>query len=136
MRQETIATLKKLTKGKTALSEEQLLALWEDLAGASRDEVLGAVRPPPANPPKPKPPEWLKQILAKGKSTGWLARDQVDHLVRAAIADDLIKESPFRGKLPALSSAAKMIAGEQNGERLAVAFAEHIRLWMKEHRLG
>ncbi|MBT9446087.1 MAG: hypothetical protein IV086_10350 [Hyphomonadaceae bacterium] len=141
MRPETVAILVKLSKGKTAFSEEALLAFHNDLKTAGTEEFLAALyRPKPKKVAAPKPPvpAWLSEIEAARKRLKWTPAQACKALVQLVIDEGLISSDPFAGlkSAPSFGVAAKKIGMLADGEKVAAAFSKEVGRLEREYALG
>ena len=139
MREDTVAILKRLSKGKAALTPEQLVAFCSDLASASADEVRNAVAKKVTTKKAAAPkPQWLASMEADKKRLTWSAAEAARKLIEMSIDEGFIPAGKFDGlkKPPLFSTAAKTIAKEVGGDRLASAYSREISRLEKEFRLG
>lgn len=141
MRPETVAILVKLSKGRTAFSEETLLAFHADLKAADTEEFLaGLYRPKPkkAAAPKPPIPAWLSDLDAARKRLAWTPAQASKALVQLSIDEGLVSADPFVGRKspPSFFAAAKKIGTLADGEKVASAFAREVARLEREYALG
>ncbi len=140
MNPESIAALKKLMRGKTGLSLEDVLAISDDLRRTSRDELRSALETKPKSKgrgPVTKPDWLLAMELAKSRLR-WSASESVHKLVQVAADEGLIEEDILAGKkkTPSFQVVAKKIAANDNGERLCRVFVREVDRIEREYRLG
>jgi len=141
MRAETVAILVKLSKGKTAFSEETLLAFHADLKAASTEEFSAALyRPKPKKVAAPKPPKpaWLSDLEAARKKLAWTPAQASKALVQLVIDEGLVPSDPFVGRKspPSFSVAAKKIGTLTDGEKVAASFTKEVARLEREYALG
>lgn len=137
MRPETIAILTKLSKGKAALKEAELLAFHTDMKLASIEDVRSAMYRPKATKPKAPVPPWLSELESARKRIKWTAAEATRTLVQTALDGSLVPADPYAGKkTPAFAVAAKKLATLSNGEQLASMFVREAARIEREHALG
>ncbi len=139
MRESSIDCLKRLSKGKFAISVEGLLALKEDLAAISVDDLRAIVAKPARRQSVQKAkPAWLLQIEGERKRLRWKAALATKHLIQAAIDAGLVAESVILidTKLPPFSAAAQKLAKHSDGDQLLAAFSKEVSRLEREYRLG
>lgn len=139
MRAETTTILKRLSKGKSALTTEQLVEFCRDVGTASAQQIADAVAKKAA--PKKSTPKagWLLDMEAAKKKLSWTsAAEAVRKLVEIASDEGFIAADIFatRKTLPSFAVAAKRIAEEVGGERLAESYVREIDRLEREFRLG
>lgn len=138
MHPNSVETLKRLSKGKLALSVESLLEFCRDVAAASDAEIIEAVaKKPKASKSAPKP-IWLQEMEKSRKKLSWSAAESARKLIEIAADEGFIDQDFFTGKktAPTFPAAAKQIAAKVGGDRLAVAFTREVNRLEREFRLG
>lgn len=143
MLERSSAILRKLGKGKAALSEQEILEFCKDVGSASVAEIRDALVPKKKTPAKKRPsapkPEWLIQMEAAKRRLEWSARESVQKLVQVAVDEGLINSVDIfagRKSLPSFPVAAKTIAANDNGDRLCRVFLREVARIEREYRLG
>lgn len=139
MRAETVSILKRLSKGKAALSPDELAAFCRDVGSASKEEILTAVAKRVSAKKAVSKPAWLIEMETAKKKLSWSsAAEAARKLIEIAADEGFIRSDLFAGRKapPTFPIAAKRIAKEVGGERLAAAYGREIARLEREFRLG
>lgn len=139
MRDETLALLRKLMKGKNALSEAEMLLFLEDVRRTAAGDIVAMIKPPAKKAVRAKAPvpEWLGQLEASRKALKWSAAESTHELIQVALDEGLVVSNPYQGKkLPGFGVAAKKIASLSDGEALALSFSLRIARKVADNALG
>lgn len=139
MRAETIAILRRLSKGKSALSAIELVQFCRDAASASDQDIVTAVEKKVTAKKTASKPLWLIQMEESKKSLSWSsAAEAASKLVEIATDEGFIPVGFFDGRKrpPTFPAAAKAIAKIAGGDHLAAAYSREMVRLEKEFRLG
>lgn len=140
MREATATVLKRLSKGKSGLSEDALLEFCDDIRRSTNSEISEAIaqkKPSSKKPAAPKP-SWLIEMEATRKRLQWTASESVSKLIEIAADEGFISADFFasRKTAPTFPTAAKQIAKKSGGVELSNAFSREISRLEREYRLG
>lgn len=127
-----VETLKRLTRGKFKLSEDQMLGLIEEVKGADAPDILCAVFPPKAKRVKKPVPEWLKEMDEARKRLSWKASDAVAKIYELASLSAVELNGAHKKSFPA---AARHLASSIGEEAAKTMFVDWVDQFAENHRM-
>lgn len=135
MREASLKALKRLTKGKAALSRQEFEGLCADICSAKIDELADSLFPLPKK--KAERPAWFDAMeAAKKHRKSWSASDFVAAVYEIAVEQNWITKDVAAKRPSKLSfkKAAERVAAISGSDALSSAFVRYIDLRVAQDR--